>query len=92
MMRSSSHSLDSVNIGKREEISRLVQEYRRFCQVLVDDIWENGIPEWGFFPKKNRLEGLQSFIPIEYPETWMSARLKQAVPVIQERSHDIVSC
>ena len=82
MIRSSQHPLKYSNSGKKETLLALIHEYRRFCQVLVDDIWENGIPEWGFFPKKNKIEGLKGHLPLGYMNrfpTWLSARMKQSV-------------
>ena len=42
IVRSSSHTLRFANTGKREEIFKLLAEWRRVMQLICDDVWLNG--------------------------------------------------
>ena len=42
-IRSSSHSLKFSNIGKLLELSVFLEEYRRVLQMIIDNLWGNGI-------------------------------------------------
>ena len=66
---SSKCSLKFANSGKLEEISRLVDEYHRVCQLFVDVLWD--------------VEKVPGLIPKEFTDpiksqTWLSARMIQA--------------
>lgn len=81
MIRSSRHSFDILNAGKFSEVQILIDEYRRFCRVLIDQIWESGVAGTPFCPTQNKLGGLPKFLPSDFlnaHESWLSGRMKQA--------------
>ena len=42
IVRSTSHTLRFANTGKREEVFKLLSEWRRVMQLICDDMWLNG--------------------------------------------------
>jgi len=81
MIRSSAHTLRFANARKRENIALFLAEYRRLLQVLIDDIWEHGLPEFDVNIARNKL-----VVPIYLPngylaghDSWLTARMKQCV-------------
>ena len=81
MIRSSAHSLKFANKGKRQAIEEFLAEYRRLLQVIIDDVWQNGIPGLDVDIAKNRLS-IPSFLPNDHLKTfdsWFTARMKQCV-------------
>jgi hypothetical protein len=81
IIRSSTHSLKFANQGKRNEIASLLDEYKRLLEILVNDVWNNGVPGFDFDPRSNRLE-CPGLLPNAYLKTFSSpltARMKQCV-------------
>ena len=62
-------SLKFANSGKRQEVSRLVDEYHRVCQLFVDSLWD--------MEKVPSLVSKEIIAPIK-SQTWLSARMLQA--------------
>ena len=80
MIRSSKHSLKYTNQNKRDNLSIFLTEYRRLLQVILDDLWENGLESF-FNIQKNQLK-IPSFLPNDYlkkHDSWLTARMKQGV-------------
>ena len=80
MIRSSKHSLKYTNQNKRDNLSLFLDEYRRLLQVIIDDLWQNGLESF-FDIQKNKLR-IPSFLPNDYlkrHDSWLTARMKQAV-------------
>ena len=74
MIRSSSHTLKHANASKRKQIRKLVGEYRRLAQMILDDLWING----GFNATKQL--NLPKYLSSEYLrkfDTWLTARMLQ---------------
>lgn len=42
IVRSSKHEVKFANIGKRNDLSVFIDEYRRVADVILTDIWDNG--------------------------------------------------
>jgi len=81
MIRSVNHTLKFSNYRKQQNLSTLVEEYLSLMQSIIDYAWLNGIPEFSFDQNKNKLN-LKSLLPTSYLkqfDTWLSARMKQAV-------------
>lgn len=53
MIRSSAHTLRWTNHTKREALLRLIDEYRRVAQLIVDDLCE--VPFWVRQRKLNQI-------------------------------------
>lgn len=80
-IRSSSHTLKYTNLWKRVDIEILLKEYRRVTQLIVDDVWEWGLPYSQFNPQRNKLE-LPRHIDDRYIRrfpTWLTARVLQNI-------------
>lgn len=80
MIRSSKHPLALANGGKKEALQEILDEYRRYVQIVIDDIWTLGSP-CGYCPSRNSLEIGISLLPSSYLNehaTWLSARMRQA--------------
>lgn len=88
MFRCSRHSLKFANKGKKENLTLILNEYRRLLQFLVDYHWQ----ESDSFSTKNSLNNFPKYISRELEikckdETWLSARMiqcagKQALYII----------
>jgi len=81
MVRSSAHTLKFTNRGKHADVKEFLSEYRRLLQVVIDDIWENGILGFEFSVSQGELY-CPSFLPNNYLKTfesWFTARMKQCV-------------
>jgi transposase len=83
MIRSSSHSLQFSNPGKRQEIFNFLDEYRRLADVILTGLWDNGLVEFDidFSIKENKLS-LPSMLPndsLKRFDSWFTARMKQCV-------------
>jgi len=81
MIRSSAHTLKFANKGKKEAVALFLAEYRRLLQVIIDDIWEHSLPDFGVNITENNLD-IPSFLPNDYLKTfdsWFTARMKQCV-------------
>ena len=79
MIRSSAHTLKFANPGKRADALLFLAEYRRLAQVLIDDIWKNGVEN--FNVSRNKLI-VPSYLPNDYLkgfDSWLTARMKQCV-------------
>lgn len=61
-------SLKFANTGKREELTRFIDEYSRVCQLLVDALWD--------VEKIPGLLGKEFTNPVK-DQTWLSARAIQ---------------
>ena len=42
VIRSSQHSIDRANTGKRSTLVAFCTEYRRVIKLILDDVWDNG--------------------------------------------------
>jgi transposase len=83
MIRSTSHSLKFSNLGKVQEISVFLVEYRRLADVILTDLWDNGLHDYeiDFSVQENKIS-LPSMLPNEYLkkfDSWLTARMKQCV-------------
>ena len=81
--RSSSHSLKFSNKGKLEDSQVFLTEYRRILQLIVDDLWENGITvgDIVFDISKNKLY-CPSVLPNDYTkkyDSFFTIRMLQCV-------------
>lgn len=81
MIRSSAHTLEFANTGKKESVTLFLTEYRRLLQAIIGDIWEHGLPDFDVDIAKNELN-LPTFLPNDYLKqfgSWLTARMKQCV-------------
>ena len=84
VMRSTSHSLKFANDGKLQQLTEIVEEYRRVCQWLVDLAWSGEISFNGkkFDPTGKHIDIKSTYFDDQYlkmVDTWLSARMLQCI-------------
>lgn len=81
MIRSSKHTLKFTNKNKQENLSVFFEEYRRILSLIINDLWNNKLPEFNLDIQNNKLN-CPSLLPNDYLKniaSWFTARMKQCV-------------
>lgn len=81
MIRSSKHTLKYTNKNKQQQLSVFFTEYRRLLSLIINDLWNNKLPEFNLDIQNNKLN-CPSLLPNDYLKnihSWFTARMKQCV-------------
>lgn len=73
MIKTSKHTTKFSNLEKLENLSIFLKEYRRFAQIMIDYIWENGYV-WEFNNEVKRFSIKENLL--EFPHLINSSILK----------------